>query len=169
MACVVPLAPICTLARWLSDDPIGLRGGVNLTSYVYNSPLRMTDPLGVDAWSCQVPAKGDPKGPGDRKWGPDVPGNPMYHQYLCVTGADGKPVCGGKRPKTPAIDPNAWYESEPSEDHYNPAQCDRLSTKAPCFERCLREKVSPANSRGDVECLYVRTVRTGLEIRFGLA
>jgi RHS repeat-associated protein len=35
------------LARWISADPIGLEGGLNLYSYVVNEPLSMMDPLGL--------------------------------------------------------------------------------------------------------------------------
>lgn len=36
------------LARWLSRDPIGEEGGLNLYGYVANDPVNAVDPLGLD-------------------------------------------------------------------------------------------------------------------------
>lgn len=38
------------LGRWISEDPIGERGGLNLYEYVSNKPLNTTDPLGLESW-----------------------------------------------------------------------------------------------------------------------
>ncbi|MEQ1750276.1 MAG: RHS repeat-associated core domain-containing protein, partial [Prosthecobacter sp.] len=38
------------LGRWISEDPIGERGGINLYGYVGNSPLMIYDPLGLAEW-----------------------------------------------------------------------------------------------------------------------
>lgn len=35
------------VGRWLSQDPIGIRGGLNLYAYVENKPLMEVDPLGL--------------------------------------------------------------------------------------------------------------------------
>jgi RHS repeat-associated protein len=36
------------LGRWINRDPIGERGGLNLYSYVGNSPVTLVDPLGLE-------------------------------------------------------------------------------------------------------------------------
>ncbi len=50
------------LARWTVPDPIGIRDGLNVYSYVSNNPLRLVDPNGTDGisvfesdeWKSQV-------------------------------------------------------------------------------------------------------------------
>ena len=43
------------LGRFISEDPIGLAGGINPFAYVLNNPLAGTDSLGLDAeWDQQV-------------------------------------------------------------------------------------------------------------------
>ncbi len=39
-----------SLARWLTRDPIGERGGINLYGYVGGDPLNSIDPSGLDMW-----------------------------------------------------------------------------------------------------------------------
>jgi RHS repeat-associated protein len=36
-----------SVGRWMSEDPIGFGGGVNLMAYVSNQPILHTDPLGL--------------------------------------------------------------------------------------------------------------------------
>ena len=36
------------LGRWISRDPIGERGGINLYAYVHEQPVQWTDPSGLD-------------------------------------------------------------------------------------------------------------------------
>jgi RHS repeat-associated protein len=55
-----------TTGRWLSRDPIGERGGLNLYGYIVNNPLNDTDPLGLwppgydneDDWHADMASRG---------------------------------------------------------------------------------------------------------------
>ena len=38
------------LGRWISRDPIGERGGINLYGYVDNDPVNLFDPFGLTDW-----------------------------------------------------------------------------------------------------------------------
>jgi RHS repeat-associated protein len=42
------------MGRFISEDPIGLAGGINMYAYVGNSPLNFIDPLGLDTYSIGV-------------------------------------------------------------------------------------------------------------------
>lgn len=37
----------CNRRRWISRDPIGEKGGINLYGYVFNDPTRLWDPFGL--------------------------------------------------------------------------------------------------------------------------
>jgi RHS repeat-associated protein len=58
------------LGRWISRDPIGESGGINLYSYVVNEPIGWTDPEGLDVFV------------GDR--GAVFSGNPLQHTAIVL-------------------------------------------------------------------------------------
>lgn len=122
--------------RFVSADPIGLNGGVNRYSYVGAMPTIFTDPLGLKTYQCKKPLSFGGDG---RRSGPDIWGNPLYHQWSCVVRIkpDGTSDihCGGQDRSGSA----AWSDGKPSHDSFSPELCDEERPDDDCFEKCMKD------------------------------
>jgi RHS repeat-associated protein len=58
--------------RWVSEDPLGLRGGTDLFEYAWNNPIHFVDPIGLEATSNWYGNYCGPGGSGPTKDGLDV-------------------------------------------------------------------------------------------------
>jgi RHS repeat-associated protein len=131
------------VGRWTMKDPIRFGGGdPNLYAACGSDPINCVDPTGFDSYVCRKPldffnsAGGDSSDPNNSRTGPDVPGNPLNHEFVCVDTPQGK-VCGGLTQK----DGHWWGPGAPSDDTYSRNRCDRLEDSSSCFDKCLQSKI----------------------------
>src|SRR5688500_8134489 len=127
------------IGRYIESDPIGLNGGINTFAYVESDPLGNFDPSGLVTYMCTKPLH--KLGGHGLRSGLDVPGNPLYHQYICVPDGKGGRSCGGQ-------DDGSGFgfgPGKPSSDGYAPQQCVQVENDNKCIEKCLRDAIDDPN------------------------
>ena len=126
--------------RFIQSDPIGLAGGLNLYQYANCNPVSKTDPLGLTTYMCQQPLHAF-GGTGVRS-GPDIPGNPLYHQFFCVSDGKGGYICGGQDREGSAFFPGS--PGKPSNDKWpsNADQACQIKDDRQCVDQCVIRKIS---------------------------
>ena len=112
--------------RFIAEDPIGFRGGVNFYNYVAGNPLRWTDPFGLVVEICS------------RFLTP--------HTFICVDGN-----CSGKYPSgNPIVSPGEIRDN--SEDKSS-ASCSAVpgqQSNPACFESCVEKRILKRGPSGDL-------------------
>jgi RHS repeat-associated protein len=140
--------------RYIEADPIGLKGGKNYYIYALADPVVSKDPKGLKTWRCIRPLSGQPGE--DRRNGPDIWGNPSWHQYSCITNPEThictgnsmipssykcvlnpqKVVCKGQAPSgNPLQSPGVIHDEK-----YHPDACDETMDDNKCYEKCISDE-----------------------------
>jgi RHS repeat-associated protein len=131
------------MGRWTNKDPIGFAGGdTNVYAYAGNDPVNTVDPNGLESFMCTKPLSaldfialrldGGTRQVNNTRSGPDISGNLLYHQYICVSRSGEKDVCGGQSGG------GHWKgPGQPSTDHYALYRCERVHDDNECLDKCL--------------------------------
>lgn len=120
------------VGRWTTKDPIGFRGrDINLYQYAFGNPPNVVDVTGFAVYVCRRPL-GERNPTDNERSGPDIWGNPFYHEYICVNG-----VCFGQAPSGSIWGSPGRPTTPKDGDTFDKSRCEQKQPWDDCFERCV--------------------------------
>ncbi len=127
------------IGRFISEDPLGFKGGINVYSYAENNPITHTDPLGLASCKqppCKPPNTSDPKPTSTCTI--YLPARPDL--FLACEGL------GGNSPTDQCVRGCLQNQYDPKKGGY---KCDESKIHCSCFDAC---KYTGVLGRGRYHC-----------------
>lgn len=100
-----------------------------------------TDRDGLKTYKCKRTLKA--LGGSGQRSGPDISGNPFFHEFLCTVDTSGKQYCVGFTSANGGLFGPGALDYE---DEYSSEQCDEARDDDSCVESCIARRTNGSQS-----------------------